>query len=505
MTVSGARVLSGFLSLALHSAVCLSLGLTLSMPWWLSRPRTLMELDLHEMVKAEPAPIPVQPPVPTPQSNIVEVRRKPPATPAPPEARPAPPAPAARAETPVRRTPSAPPRTVKAVPSASARASAPPKPISEHKTAEAPRNADPELEAFAQSGGYVEQEAPDYLKHGAESRFGHVLGYYTYTIEQYVGQYVYDDGQSSVTIIDARDTPYKSLLFYDSKSGIFRKLKQFGRYIYSYGPSFDEDDPMVGTIIFLANGDDISRVIWMHGGKQTAQFPNKIFFNERAVTFSRGFTDFSGTLIVPPGEGPFPAVVWLAGSQCRPRKLSEGLARQMVAQNVAVLLFDPRGCGASEGKPGGEVDLAEDTLAALAFLRRQEKIDPKRVGVFGRDEGLSAALDACRAGRKAPNFLVQAVASQDAAARPAVLSESALRALSVPSLWLFSGPDPRRIWSEDLALLESSPPYGLARVLLLPEEDTPPEDAPAWARDAVRLERMTSGFARFAGPWIGER
>jgi dienelactone hydrolase len=503
MTVSGARVLSGFLAVVLHGAACMSLGFTLAMPWWLSRSRPVLELDLREVVSVEPA----QAPAPPPSSNIVEVRKRAPATPAPPVARPAPPPPpeAARAKASVRRTPPAPPRPLKPAPPVVAPAAAPPQPISEHKTEAPPRNADPELEEFAQSGGYVHPEAPDYLRHGAESRFGHVLGYYTYTIEQYVGQYTYDDGQSSVTIIDARDTPYKCLLFYDSKTGIFRNLKQFGRYIYSYGPAFGEDEPVVGTIIFLANGDDISRVIWMHGGRQAAQFPNKIFFSERAVTFSRGFTDLSGTLILPPGEGPFPAVVWLAGSQCRPRKLSEGVARQLVAQNVAVLLFDPRGCGTSEGKSGGDADLAEDALAAVAFLRRQERIDPKRVGIFGRDEGVSAALDACRAGRKAPNFLVQAVVAQDAAPRPAVLSESALRALSIPSLWLFSGPDPRRIWSEDLALLESAPPYGLARVLLLPEEDTPPEDAPAWARDAVRLERMTSGFARFAGPWIGER
>ena len=497
MTVPGAKVFSGFVALVLHGLLLAALGFALRTPWHFPPLRPLLELDLSETVREAPPPTPVRavkPALPAETPRIMEVRRKPLATPPPPS----PPRGAkftakAPAEAP------APPQAQAAAP-----AGPPPKPISEHKD-EAWKNDDPELEAFAQSGGYVDLEAPDYLKHGSESRFGHVLGYYTYTIEQYVGQYTYGDGDS-VTIIDARDTPYKRLLFYDSRTGIFRDLKQFGRYIYSYGPAFGQDEPVIGSLVFLANGDDISRILWMHGGKEAAQFPNKIFFAEKEVTFSRGATDFQGSLIVPPGEGPFPAVVWVAGSACAPLKVSEGLARQLAGQNVAVLLFHPRGCGGSEGEAGSDKDLARDALAAVNFLRKQPKIDPRRVGLFARDSGVDAALEAAaETGRDAPAFLVAAVSSQDATPRPVTLSDAALRRMAVPSLWLYAGPDPKHTWAEDLVLLEDAPRYGLARVLLLPEEDAPPADAPGWARDAVRLDRMISGFSRFAGPWISER
>jgi dienelactone hydrolase len=499
MTVPGAKVFSGCVALALHGLLLAALGFALRTPWHFPQLRPLIELDLSETVReAPPVPVPAKVRVPE-EPRIMEVRSKPLATPPPP---PLPRGAKLSAKPPaaVSAKPETPPPAQAAAPSGP-----PPKPISEHKEEGPPLNDDPELEAFAKSGGYADLEAPDYLKHGSESRFGHVLGYYTYTIEQYVGQYTYEDGES-VTIIDARDTPYGRLLFYDSRTGIFRDLKQFGRYIYSYGPAFGQDEPIVGSLVFLANGDDISRILWMHGGKEAARFPNKIFFAEKDVTFSRGATDLSGSLILPPGEGPFPAVVWLAGSTCGPRKLSEGLARQLAGQNVAVLLFDPRGCGASEGSPGSDQDLAKDALAAVHFLRKQPKIDPRRVGLFARDNGVAAALEAAgKTGGDAPAFLVAAISSQDATPRPATLSAEALRRMAVPSLWLYAGPDPKHTWVEDLVLLEDAPRYGLARVLLLPEEDAPPADAPTWARDAVRLDRMTSGFSRFAGPWISER
>ncbi len=498
MTAPGARVFSGCVALALHGLLLAALGFALRTPWHFPPLRPLIELDLSETVRETlPAPLPVPAKAAPPSAEtprIMEVRRKPQATPSPP-----PPPRGAKFTARPPEAASAPPQAQAAAP-----AGPPPKPISEHKD-EAWKNDDPELEAFAQSGGNVENEAPDYLKHGAESRFGHMLGYYTYTIEQYVGQYAYGDGDT-VSIIDARDTPYGRLLFYDSRTGIFRDLKQFGRYIYSYGPAFGQDEPVVGSLVFLANGDDISRILWMHGGKEAAQFPNKIFFAEKSVTFSRGATDLAGTLILPPGEGPFPAVVWVAGGVCAPRKLAEGLARQLAGQNVAVLLFDPRGCGQSEGEAGSDKDLARDALAAVAFLRKQPRIDPGRVGLFARDAGVNAALEAAaETGRGAPAFLVAAISSQDATPRPASLSAESLRSMAAPSLWLYAGPDPKRTWAEDLVLLEDAPRYGLARVLLLPEEDAPPADAPAWARDAVRLDRMISGFSRFAGPWISER
>lgn len=486
------RIFSLLVSLVLHGLLFAAMVTAVSLP--LSPDKPMLELDLARMPKPEPAPVvvarPVRPevvkPAPAPKQSklpdlvprlgkvagkVVLPKAAPKSSPAQAQAGPPPP---------------------------------PPKEISEAKRDDAPRNQDPELEEFARSGGYIHPEAPDYLKHGAETRFGQVLGYYTYTIEQYVGQYSYDDGADSITIIDARNTPYKRLLFYDSRSGIFRSLKQFGRYIYSYGPAFGQDEPVIGSLVFLAKDDDIHRILWMPGGREPARFPEKTHFVERDVTFSRFFTKLSGNLIVPPGEGPFPAVVWLAGPDCDDRRIQEAAARQLGAAGIAVLVFDPRGRGASKGKPAGDEDLAADAREAVSFLRGQKGIDGKKVGIFARREGVRAALLATEGhGSSAPDFLVATLGAREDSPRAALLDGERLRKLSAPSLWLFAGPDPAVVWRQDLALLEKDAPPGLARVLLLPEEV--PSDTPQWARDALRVQRMASGFTRFAAPWILER
>jgi uncharacterized protein len=116
----------------------------------------------------------------------------------------------------------------------------------------------------------------------------------------------------------------------------------------------------------------------------------------------------AGTLTVPPGEGPFPAVFLASGSGRQDRDYGNYpwnhrtflvLADQLTRAGVAVLRLDDRGIGGSGGSTATATndDIVADALAAVAYLRGRPEIDAARVGIVGHSWGsLVAALAAAR-------------------------------------------------------------------------------------------------------------
>ena len=129
------------------------------------------------------------------------------------------------------------------------------------------------------------------------------------------------------------------------------------------------------------------------------QTPAKPYpYREQEVTFENAAASakLAGTLTLPPGKGPFPAVVLVAGSG--PNTRDEPvfghrpflvLADHLTRAGVAVLRYDKRGTGASGGDyaKATTMDFAADAEAAATYLRGQPGIDPKRVGLIGHSEG----------------------------------------------------------------------------------------------------------------------
>ncbi len=135
-----------------------------------------------------------------------------------------------------------------------------------------------------------------------------------------------------------------------------------------------------------------------------APFP----YRTEEVVFSHGAVRLAGTLTVPPGEPPFPAVVLLSGSGAQDR---DGTvfghrpflvwADRLTRAGLAVLRFDDRGAGGSSGDLSACTleDLARDALAAVRYLRTRPEIDPRRIGLLGHSEGgLVAPLAATLSG-----------------------------------------------------------------------------------------------------------
>jgi uncharacterized protein len=132
------------------------------------------------------------------------------------------------------------------------------------------------------------------------------------------------------------------------------------------------------------------------------------FINQKA-----GF-ELAGTLTIPEGKGPFPAVVLITGSgpQNRDEELMGHkpflvIADYLSRNGIAVLRYDDRGVGKSQGHFGKATtfDFADDAEAAFAFLVKQESIDKKHAGLAGHSEGgLIAPIVAAR--NKEVNFII---------------------------------------------------------------------------------------------------
>src|SRR5271154_2961225 len=109
--------------------------------------------------------------------------------------------------------------------------------------------------------------------------------------------------------------------------------------------------------------------------------------SEEAIRFTNGDIPLAGTLILPAGAQPHPAVVLFHGSGPQERDLFT--ARWFAAQGVAALAYDKRGVGESTGnfRKVPFMDICDDGLAGIAYLKSRKEIDPKRIGVWGLSQG----------------------------------------------------------------------------------------------------------------------
>ena len=167
-------------------------------------------------------------------------------------------------------------------------------------------------------------------------------------------------------------------------------------------------------------------------------------YREEEATFSNLLvnTRLSGTLTVPAGAGPFPAVVLLSDAGPQDRDGTTGdfatlglLADYLTRRGVAVLRFDDRGVGKSGGSPAATTaDLVSDAQAGLNYLRTRPEIDLSHLGLVGHGEGGNVALLA--AAQPLPPAFVVALAAYGLPGRDIVVQQQAttLRTLGTEPL-----------------------------------------------------------------------
>ena len=182
----------------------------------------------------------------------------------------------------------------------------------------------------------------------------------------------------------------------------------------------------------------------------------------------------AGTLTLPPGPGPHPAVVYVSGSGPTLREEAHWLDSVFVSRGIAVLAYDKRGNGQSTGRYPGSLAsestirvLAGDAVAAGRFLAAQSGVDRVHVGFYGLSQGGWIIPQAIvRAGSTASWAVIQSgptvtqgesdtYASLVASGVPLADAEAQARAsgpsgfdprpwldrVHVPVLWLYGGGD----------------------------------------------------------------
>jgi uncharacterized protein len=131
-------------------------------------------------------------------------------------------------------------------------------------------------------------------------------------------------------------------------------------------------------------------------------------YRAEAVTYENktGGVTLAGTLTLPPGNGPFAAVLLLTGSGPQDRdetilghKPFLVIADALTRRGIAVMRVDDRGVGGSSGSVSSSTteDFAGDALAGVTFLKGRNEIDPTKIGLMGHSEGgLIAPIAAAR-------------------------------------------------------------------------------------------------------------
>jgi uncharacterized protein len=122
-------------------------------------------------------------------------------------------------------------------------------------------------------------------------------------------------------------------------------------------------------------------------------------FEEQEVTFGAEPWSLPGTLTLPQGSGPFPAVALVHGSgpndrdeTIGPNKPFKDIAQGLASQGIAVLRYDKR----TKVYPQEMMQVTDftvknetidDAVAAVEYLRGQPSIDPGQIFVVGHSLG----------------------------------------------------------------------------------------------------------------------
>jgi len=133
--------------------------------------------------------------------------------------------------------------------------------------------------------------------------------------------------------------------------------------------------------------------------RRRPQNPTKPYpYREEQVTFENkaaGIT-LAGTLTIPQGKGPFPAVALIVGSGPHDRDESLlghkpflVLSDYLTRKGIVVLRYDKRGVAKSGGNSATATtaDFATDAEAAVEYLKSRAEADAHKIGLVGHSEG----------------------------------------------------------------------------------------------------------------------
>lgn len=179
---------------------------------------------------------------------------------------------------------------------------------------------------------------------------------------------------------------------------------------------------LIARIAVTASGEVTGFFVQPAPPPAAATAPVDANYVESEFAVGTGPRALPGTLAMPKGAGPFPAVVLVHGSGPQDRDETIGgnrpfldIARALASRGIAVLRYEKRTHARPQDYAGGTVSIdsetTDDAVAAVNALRLAKNVDQARVFVFGHSQGaMLAPRIAARAGHVAGVVMLAAPA-----------------------------------------------------------------------------------------------
>ncbi|HEV3262472.1 MAG TPA: alpha/beta fold hydrolase [Gemmataceae bacterium] len=186
------------------------------------------------------------------------------------------------------------------------------------------------------------------------------------------------------------------------KKQLGSRVEKIGKYDVVHVACQFEKQTVDTRVVF--NHDKQIAGLFFIADYEAPAYVRRAAFRERKLTVGTGEWALPGTLALPVGDGPFPAVVLVHGSgphdrdeSIGPNKPFRDLAWGLASRGIAVLRYEKRTkAHAAKLKSGHEAitvkeEVLDDALAAVALLRKTDKIDSAKVFVLGHSLGATCA------------------------------------------------------------------------------------------------------------------
>jgi len=191
--------------------------------------------------------------------------------------------------------------------------------------------------------------------------------------------------------VNPPSTIEKSWLYFMNDSGRIRILTPSSETTFYAGPTYLVPLPVEVEVTFVRDPNrKVTHLIWSEPASLSRIAPRTKLYREEEVRFTNGDVMLAGRLLIPSGEGPFPAVVVVHGGGPANRNWEYQIVGDVFARHgITALVYDKRGTGASTGdwREAGFDELASDAAAAFEFLRTRSEIHPKQIGFWAISEG----------------------------------------------------------------------------------------------------------------------